>query len=153
MSQGSHTYLTPTGFNNLKSKLNQLYKERVALGKEMGYAKEPGREEENSSYSAICDRSMQIETHMEQIHNTLRNAVLIKKPTNKNVVSHGHTVTLKRGSDIKTFTLVGSMEADPSNGRVSDASPVGQQLLKARLGDRVEIGNGKTLSYTILSIE
>jgi transcription elongation factor GreA len=151
--QGSNNiYLTPTGFQNLKSKCNRLYKERVALGRELEAVKEPGRQVENHSYTAVRNRALQIETHMEQINHTLQNAVLIKKPKQKHTVARGSTVKLKSGHDIKKFTLVGSVEADPSYGYLSDHSPVGKQLLDARVGDTVYIGNGHVTAYTVLSI-
>lgn len=153
MYRSNRIYLTPTGFQNLKTKLNRLYKERVALGRELQDVKEPGRELENTSYSAVRNRTLQVETHMEQISNTLHNAVLIKKPTQKHTVKHGSTVKLKSGSDIKEFTLTGSIEADPTHGFISDESPVGRQLLNARVGDTVGIGNGHVTTYTILSID
>lgn len=153
MQRGNHIYLTPTGFQNLKAKFNRLYKERIALGKELRTVKEPGREVENNSYTAVRNRAFQIETHMEQINHTLHNAVLIKKPAQKHTVKHGSTVKLKNSNDIKEFTLVGSVEADPSHGYVSDESPVGTQLLNARVGDKVHIGNGNVVTYTVLSID
>lgn len=153
MYRSNSIYLTPNGFKNLKSKFNRLYSERVALGKELQDVKEPGRDVENTSHAAIYNRTMQIETHMQQINDTLRNAVVIRKPKQKHTVKHGSTVKLKSGTDIKEFTLTGSVEADPSHGYVSDESPVGGQLLNARVGDTVEIGNGTVYTYTILSIQ
>ncbi len=152
MYHGNHTYITQTGFQNLKAKLNRLYKERVALGKELQDVKEPGRAQENSSYAALHDQTLQIESHMEQIQRTLQSAVLIKKPVHKHKVERGSTVKLKNGKDIKQFTLVGSLEADPSNGFVSDESPVGSQLLNAQVGDGIEIGDGHVATYTVLDI-
>lgn len=149
----NHIYITQTGFQKLKNKLNYLHRERVTLGEELKKAQEPGNREENASYAAVRNKTMQIEHNMQQIQDTLQNAVMIKKPCDNHMIKHGSTVKLKNGSDVKIFTVVGSLEADPSNGYISDESPVGSQLLNKQVGDRVAVGNGKAENYTVIAIQ
>lgn len=149
----NHVYITQTGFQKLKNKLNNLHRERVTLGEELKKSQEPGNIEENETYQAVRNKTMQIDHNMQQIQETLQSAVLIKKPADTHMVKHGNTVKLKKDSDVKIFTVVGSLEADPSNGYISDESPVGSQLLNKKVGDQVAVGNGKVENYTIIAIQ
>jgi len=152
MSYGGHSFITPTGFRELKSSLEELQAEQVEIGKELMDAKEPGRMEENISLEIARLRKANVETRIAQIRQTLKSVVLIRKSTHATRVQPGSTITLKAKGQTRKFTIVGSLEADPVNGYISDVSPVGQNLLGKKVGDKVPIGNGTVIKYKITGI-
>lgn len=152
MYQKSQTYITQTGFQSLKDKLDQLNHKRAKLGHDLHSVQEPGKRVENGSFSTIWEQKIQIEETMQDITATLRKATLIKRPTRRSRVMLGSTVKLKSEDTVRNFTLVDSPEADPSQGLVSYHSPAGESLLGKRIGDQVEIGNGHKVTYTVLEI-
>lgn len=152
MSQGSRSFITPTGFQELKNSLAKLESEQVEVGKELKDAQEPGNTTENVSLEIARLRKANVEAHITQIRQTLRSVILIHKSSKANKVQLGSTVTLKSKRQTRKFTLVGSLEADPKRNYISDVSPVGQQLLGKKVGDKVPITNGETVNYRIKSI-
>ena len=80
------------------------------------------------------------------------NVEIIAKPKGDSKVQIGSTVTLKNGVT-KTFQVVGTVEADPLNGKISDESPIGMALLGKKLGENVEIVTTvETATYKISQI-
>lgn len=147
-----HTFITQTGFQNLKDKLNELNHKQVELGRELHGAKEPGQSLENGSYTSIWEQKQQLLEDMQQISTTLRSAELIKKPTRRSWVRLGSNVRLKCEDEVRSYTIVDSLEADPSQGMISYRSPAGTDLLGKRVGEQVEIGNEHMKTFTVLGI-
>ena len=82
----------------------------------------------------------------------LQNGKVISKPRG-NAVQLGSKVSLKGNGKTKEFQVVGTVEADPMNGKLSDESPIGQALLGKKVGDAVEITTpAETATYKIVSI-
>jgi transcription elongation factor GreA len=78
---------------------------------------------------------------------------IIKKPSGDNKVQLGSTVKLNNEGKTKQFQVVGTVEADPSNGKISDESPIGQALLGKKLGENVEIRTpADTTTYKVVDI-
>lgn len=78
---------------------------------------------------------------------------MITKPRGGSKVQLGSTVKLKNGGKPKEFKVVGTVEADPLNGKISDESPIGVALLGKKEGDRVEItAAGEMVVYKIVDI-
>ncbi len=78
---------------------------------------------------------------------------VIKKPKGDSKVQLGYKVVLKNGTKTKEFQVVGTVEADPLNGKISDESPIGQSLMGKKVGDEVEIKTpADTTKYKIVSI-
>jgi transcription elongation factor GreA len=84
----------------------------------------------------------------------LKNAVLIESNGPTDIVTLGSQVTVKEdGFDPETYVIVGSAEANPGKGRISNESPLGKALLGSRVGDRVEFETpGGTLEMELLRI-
>jgi transcription elongation factor GreA len=77
----------------------------------------------------------------------------IKKPRSDSKVQLGTVVTLKSGSKTKEFQVVGTVEADPLNGKISDESPIGKAMLGKTVGDTVEMTTPvETVKYKIADI-
>lgn len=152
MYNAGHIFITQTGFQNLKDKLNELNRKQVQLGHELHGTKEPGHKLENGSYTSIWEQKQQLLEDMQQISTTLRSAELIKKPTRKSWVRLGNNVRLKCEDEVRSYTIVDSLEADPSQGKISYHSPAGNDLLGKRVGEQVEIGDGHKKTFTVLEI-
>jgi len=148
-------YLTPEGFQKLKQKLEHLKTvKRKEIAARIKSAKELGDLSENAEYQDAKDEQAFNEGQILEIENIIKNAVVIDKHTHNDIVQVGDTVKVKNGSQVKNFMIVGSNEADPLSGKISNESPTGQALLGKKKGEEVEVKTpGGTVKYTILGIE
>ena len=91
---------------------------------------------------------------MQAIEERLRNAVVLESPAESQRVTLGSRVTTELQGDEMTFEIVGTSEADPTNGRISNASPVGRALIGRRAGEEaiVQTPRGE-VRYKVLSID
>ena len=148
---------TPQGFKALQDELDYLETVRVEENKkEISTARSFGDLSENSEYDEAKNEQARIESRITELEVMLKNAVILEDDGDKTVkVCLGSKVTVL---DIELdeediFTLVGSAEADPMNGAISDESPVGKALLGAKKGQVVtaETPVGE-LKYKVLKI-
>jgi transcription elongation factor GreA len=145
-------YLTQEGVNELKTELDGLTAQRGPIAERIKTAREFGDLSENAEYSSARQEQERVEGRIAEIENILQNVEIIKKPKGDSKVQLGSKVTLKDG-DTKTFQVVGTVEADPLNGKISDESPIGKALLGRKLGDEVEIKTATdTHAYKIVEI-
>ncbi|MBT3188572.1 MAG: transcription elongation factor GreA [Anaerolineae bacterium] len=157
MSTQEETYLTPEGQKKLKAELKDLVgPQRVELAERLRSAIQMGDLSENADYHKAKEDQAFLEGQIQELKYILSNAVIIEddgKP--KNVVSVGASVTIQEEDyPAETYYLVGAKEADPRNGKISNASPIGSALLNHRVGDVVEAdAPGGTLKLKILKIE
>ncbi|MGL6007894.1 MAG: transcription elongation factor GreA [Culicoidibacterales bacterium] len=111
---------------------------------------------ENSEYDAAKDEQAQVEARILQLEAMLRSAEIVEK-TSTDVVGFGSTVEfLEVGEDdIEEITIVGSAEADPLDGKISNDSPMAVALIGKTIGDEVEVSlpNGTTLNIVIQTIK
>ena len=131
-------YLTKEGVEELQAEHDELVAQRGPIAERIKTAREFGDLSENAEYSSARQEQERVEGRISEIENILQNVEIIQKPKGDNKVQLGSTVTLKDG-DVKTFQVVGTVEADPLNGKISDESPIGKALLGKKLGDEVEI--------------
>ncbi len=133
-------HLTQEGVDELKEELEKLVEARGDVAEAIRVAREQGDLSENAEYQAAKQDQERQETRITEIETILKNVSVIKKPKAGDKVSRGSTVKLK-GDDgkEKTFTIVGTVEADPLEGKISDESPIGQALLGKKVGESVEI--------------
>jgi len=145
--------LTAKGIDELKKEFELLVSERSIVSERIKLAREFGDLSENAEYSSARQDQERAESRISEIDHILKNVSVIKSPTDKNKVELGNTVVLSGNKSDKTFTVVGSVEADPLNGLISDESPIGKALLGKKLGDNVEIKlPSETVEYTISKI-
>ncbi len=146
--------LTREGITELEQELAALIAERGPIAERIKTAREFGDLAENAEYSAARQEQERAETRIAEIENILQNAQVIKKPKGDSKVQLGSTVKLKgKDGKAKEFQVVGTVEADPLNGKISDESPIGQALLGKKEGDTVEIVTpAATTAYKIANI-
>jgi len=135
-------YLTKEGIDELKSELEELISQRGPIAERIKTAREFGDLSENAEYSAARQEQERVESRIAEIEHILLNVEVITKPKGDSKVQLGSTVTLKDG-ETKTFQVVGTVEADPMNGKISDESPIGKALMGKKVGEEVEINGHK----------
>lgn len=149
-------YLTLEGKKKLEEELDYLVNvRRKEVAAAIQSAKEEGDISENSAYDEAKLIQAFLEGRIQTIEAQLREAVLIEKNGNGDRVDVGSKVTVaEEGFDPETYHIVGSAEADPLNGRISNESPIGKALLGSKAGDRVtaETPNGQ-LVFKVIKIE
>lgn len=134
-------YITTEGYKKLKQELNQLREvSRAKIAAKIKEARDMGDVLENLVYDAALDEQGYIEGRISEIEETLLSSEIItKKDISKEIVEIGATVIVQIETNIDTFTIVGSAEADPIKRLISNESPVGKALLGAKINDIVEV--------------
>ncbi len=144
--------LTKDGVAELEAELKELVSQRGPIAERIKTAREFGDLSENAEYQSARLEQEKVEGRISEIEHILQNVELIKKPSGSNKVQIGSSVTLKN-HDTKKFQVVGTVEADPLNGKISDESPIGMALLGKKVGDQVEIVTpGETTTYRVVQI-
>lgn len=147
--------LTQAGVDELKSEQQLLISRRADVADAIRTARELGDLSENAEYQAARADQERSENRISEIENIVQNVDIITKPPGgaKGKVQLGSTVTLKNGSTTKEFQVVGTVEADPLNGKISDESPIGRALMGKKMGEEVQITTpADTTSYTVAAI-
>jgi transcription elongation factor GreA len=134
-------HLTTEGVSELKTELESLISQRGPIAERIKTAREFGDLSENAEYSSARQEQERVESRIAEVEHILLNVEIIKKNGSR-TVGLGSTVTLKN-HETKKFQVVGTVEADPLNGKISDESPIGQALLGKKEGDQVEINSNK----------
>lgn len=148
-------YITREGLEKLRQKLEYLETvKRKEIASRIRTAKELGDLSENAEYQDAKDEQAFNEGRILELENTIKNAVVIGRNSASGVVEIGDTIRVENGTAEKEFTIVGSEEADPRGGRISNESPIGQALLGKKKGEIVEVeAPGGKSRYKILEIK
>ena len=151
----NQTYLSPEGIETLKKELQELKtKKRQEIARRLQEAKDLGDLSENAEYFEAKEAQSLNENRIAELEELLKNAVVIKTPSAEDVVRIGSTIETKSNSNTEVFSLVGSAEAKPQEGKISNESPLGRAFLGKRAGDEIEIKTpGGTVKYKIIKIE
>ena len=156
MNMENVTYLTKGGLKKLEDELTYLTTVRRAeVAERLHQAQEGGDLIENAEYEAAKNEQSFVEGRIVTIQSMLSRAAVIKKGKNDGVAKMGSTVFVnENNSDTESFVIVGATEADPSQGLISNESPLGQALLGAKAGDQVVVTApaGDTI-YTIKKVK
>ncbi|MCA9348941.1 transcription elongation factor GreA [Candidatus Saccharibacteria bacterium] len=145
-------HLTKDGIEELNAEIKQLMSRRVEIAEAINIARQQGDLSENAEYTAAKSDQERTEKRIAEIDHILKNVAVIKQRKSDKVVL-GSVVELKNAEGKATFTVVGTVEADPLSGKVSDVSPIGSALLGKSVGDDVEIVlPSKTKKYKVASI-
>lgn len=148
-------YLTDQGFLDLEIELNELKNvKRPAVIKALKEARALGDLSENADYDAARAEQAQVEGRIQELEKLLENAHIIEKNSTDSVCL-GTTVRIEYvddDDDIEEYMIVGSKEADPSNNRISNESPLAKAIMNAKAGEvrSVESPNG---TYDVKVIE
>lgn len=153
MSLNKNFKLTKEGVEELSSELELLKSQRPEVADRIKTAREFGDLSENAEYSSARQDQEKAESRIAEIEEILENVEIIKKPKNADIVELGNEVELKNKDGSKKFTIVGSVQANPMEGKISNESPIGMALLGKKLGEEVEIKTpAATNTYKITSI-
>lgn len=145
--------LTQDGVDDLKLEHSELVAQRAEVADRIKQARELGDLSENAEYQSAREEQDRLETRISELEQVLQNVQIIKKPKNHNAVTLGSSVILKADSGkTQKFQVVGTMEADPLSGKISDESPIGKLLIDKKVGDRVLLKNSPSTTYKITSI-
>ena len=141
-------YLTDEGFLELETELNELKNvKRPAVIKALKEARALGDLSENADYDAARSEQAQVEGRIMELEKIIENAAIIEK-TSSDSVCLGTTVKIKYidedDDEVEEYRIVGSKEADPSNNKISNESPLAKAIMNAKAGDicSVESPNG-----------
>jgi len=147
--------LTQEGLAKLESELEELLsvRRREVAGK-IKRAREMGGTENNAEYDDAKNEQAFVEGRILTLENIVKNAVVIESPALPGVVELGNKVLIQnQDGKIDQFTIVGSAEANPVDGKISNESPVGQALLDRKVGDEVEVPTpAGMLKLTIIEV-
>ncbi len=135
--------LTAEGIAKYEEQLEHLKTiRRMEIAEQIKIARSFGDLSENAEYDAAKNEQAKNEYDIVQLENMLRNAVLIDEDAiDTNTVNVGTVVTLynENAEFEMTYQIVGSAEADPMDGRISNESPVGKAIIGHKVGDTVDV--------------
>lgn len=134
-------YLTPDGRKKLEEELEFLVTvRRPQVAERIRQAKEGGDISENSAYDEAKDEQGFVEGRILTIEAMLHDAVLLTEPVSSDMVQIGSRVTVvDQEGEASLYHIVGSAEADPIEGRISNESPMGKALMGHKPGDVVTV--------------
>ena len=147
-------HLTQQGVEGLQKELASLTALRPDIANRIKVAREFGDLSENMEYSAARDDQDRNESRIAEVEHILANVQIIAAPKGDSKVVLGSTVKLKSNSGkTKQFQIVGTVEADPLSGKISDESPIGTALMGKKTGDKITIKlPSESINYTIVEI-
>ena len=142
MKKENITVLTPEGYLELEAELNDLkLNKRPEVINALKYARSLGDLSENADYDAARNEQAIVEAKIQELEYKLEHAEIIDN-SDKNIVNLGSTVTISYDDgETEEYKLVGSMEADPFENKISNESTLGIALLKHKIGDVVEVAS------------
>ncbi|HDN79018.1 MAG: transcription elongation factor GreA [Chloroflexi bacterium] len=150
-------FLTPEGKRKLEEELEYLRTvKRPQVAEQIHQAKADGDISENAGYDEAKTAQAFLEGRILTLEKILENAIVIEKQGPSDSVMLGSKVTvLEEGqTEPETYLIVGSAEADPLNGRISNESPLGQALMGAKVGDTVVVhAPAGEIRFKVVSIE
>ncbi len=146
--------LTRAGVDELQTELDALIAKRSGIADAIKSAREQGDLTENAEYQSARADQERNESRISELENIIQNAEIIRKPRGDSKVQLGSTVKLKGGAGkAKEFQVVGTVEADPLSGKISDESPIGQAMIGKKVGETVKITTATDIhAYKIASI-
>jgi transcription elongation factor GreA len=147
--------LTAEGLKKLQDELKVLKEDRrKEVIERIQEAVSHGDLSENADYAQAKEEQAFIEGRIQEIEEMIKNAQIISHNGNHNVVSIGSTATVKVNGKEAKYTIVGSNEANPASGKISNESLVGRSILGAKVGDKVSVQTPSgTSEYEIVSID
>ncbi len=150
MKKDNLVVLTPEGYLELESELNDLKSnKRPEVINALKYARSLGDLSENADYDAARNEQAQLESRIKELEYKLEHCEIIDNK-DKNIANVGSTIVVEYDvDDWEEFKIVGSLEADPFNNKISNESPIGKAVIGHKAGEviSVESPNG---SYEVL---
>ncbi len=141
--------LTKAGKADLEKELEELKAQRPAIAERIATARAFGDLSENQEYTDARAEQKNVENRILEIEEILKNAVLIRSKNSDKVII-GSTVVITMNGKEFTYTMVGPVEANPLEGKISHESPMGKNLLGRKTGEDFEF-NGKKVKIKSIS--
>lgn len=155
MKEKEKILLTKEKKEKLEKELNNLEKvKKPEISSNLEAARQNDLSEDTDDLSIMLVEKEVIESRIAELKNILAKAkVFIKKVCNPGKIDIGSEITVECCGKKKVLTIVDALEADPLTGKISDHSPLGKELLKAKIGEtrKVKVG-GKVMEYKVLKI-
>ncbi len=148
-------YVTEEGLNDLKEELNTLiHVTREEVIEELKAARAQGDLSENADYDAARDHQAKVEARIKELEHQIKNAEVITETKKTNYVRIGSTVQIQEldTNNKLTYMIVGSVEADPLNGLLSNVTPLAEAILDHRVNDVVTVKVDVPYEVKILKI-
>lgn len=149
-------YVTEEGLDELKKQLDELvHVTRNEVIEELKAARAQGDLSENADYDAARDHQAKVEAKIKELEYQIKNAEIIKDKKAGKTVRIGSTVEIQE-LDTKnklTYKIVGSVEADPLNGLLSNVTPLAEAILDKKVGDVVTVEVDKPYDVKIINIK
>ena len=156
MADQNAVYLTQDGIKKLQEELDYLINtRRPEVAQQIGEAKADGDISENAGYDEAKNAQGFVEGRILTVKNMLSKAVVITEGKAHDTVELGDKVAIRdvEFGDKEAYTIVGSAEVDPGNGRISLKSPIGRALLGRRVGEQVVVQTpGGMVEFEIITI-
>lgn len=149
-------FLTKEGFEKLTKELEERKRDiRQRIARAIKEAKEQGDLSENAEYSEARRQQSENESRIMHLENILRTSKVVSRNGNNGTVDLGSSIEVETSNKKMTFNIVGSNEADPPSGKISNESPLGRSFIGKKKGDtvRVVLPNKKKIEYKILDIK
>ncbi len=144
--------ITNEGKKELENELEALKARRGEIAEKIAAARDYGDLSENAEYDAAREDQGLVESRIAEIEDILQNAEIIKT-SRASSVTIGSKVELKNADKTVTYHVVGPVEANPIEGRISNESPIGQALMGKKVGETVVVSTPKgDVSYEVVSI-
>ncbi len=147
--------LTKAGYKKLEEELRFLIDvERDEVKRQLAEARAQGDLSENADYDAARSKQAEVEGRIKEIEEILNNCEIIEEKTKGNRVGLGSTVVLKfleSGKEAE-YMIVGSVESDPFNGKISNSCALGEAIMGKSAGDVIEVKAIKTYKVEIVRI-
>ncbi|MCR4855777.1 MAG: transcription elongation factor GreA [Erysipelotrichaceae bacterium] len=148
-------YVTEEGLSDLKKELDTLiHVTREEVIEELKAARAQGDLSENADYDAARDHQAKVESRIKELEHLIKNAEIITETKKTNFVRIGSTVEVQEldTKNILTYKIVGSVEADPLNGLLSNVTPLAEAILDQRVNDVVTVKVDPPYDVKILKI-
>ena len=149
-------YVTEEGLKELKEEYeNLVHVVRNEVIEDLKAARAQGDLSENADYDAARDKQAQVEARIKELEHMIRNAEVISENRGTSYVRLGSTVTVEPmyTHEKITFTIVGTVEADPLNGKVSNATPLAEAILEKKVGTVVTVEVDEPYDVKIVEIK
>lgn len=145
-------HLTAEGKVELEAELAELIPKRSDIAEKIANARDYGDLSENAEYDAAREEQGILESRIIELEEILANADIIK-PNHSSTIGVGSTVHLENGKKV-VYQVVGPVEADPLEGKISNESPIGAALMGKKVGDTVTIQTPKgEVTYSIEAVK
>ncbi|MGP1376649.1 MAG: transcription elongation factor GreA [Bulleidia sp.] len=156
MADTNKIYVTEEGLKKLQDEYeNLVHVVREEVKAELKEARSLGDLSENADYDAARDKQAQVEARIAELEGMLKNYELISTKGGSKTVRIGSTVKLQfvDTHEEGTYQIVGSTEADPLNGKISNETQLAQAILDKKPGQTVEVNCKKPYAVVIVSVK